>query len=1173
MNLVNSRLSNRVLAGVAVFLLLVLVDNESFSASPVLFVIPFVGLVFLLYLRQQKLADALVLAAQDQKFHAVLDNAADAVLISSPLQKLTYANGQAVLLFGYSLEQLMGLDFSDLVVTDEVERGKTLLVTVAEQQHLACEIWVKCQDGTTKLAEINGSVLPDGSIFTSLRDVTARREIEIRNQINQEQQSMLHELLKKTLKNNASLAETLEGCVEYLLTVSWLSLLPKAGIFIKDGQDGEFKLTVKYHIDQPLHTLCSKLTLGQCLCGRVAATGTLEFTSHVNEGHTVTYPGMEDHGHYALPLVSGNETIGVLILYLQAGTVPDDYQVAFLSSVCDIFAAFMVRKQAEIGILREQENLEERIKRRTAQLRLQEKRTSGILRTMLDGLIQLDASGLIIEINEAALGIFAYASPEELIGHKVTVLMPQGARDEHDAHWLNYDPNSASSTLPTSASSQIIGQRLEVEGLRKDGSRFPLEVAVKALVDDSGLSFIGAVRDMTQQKAAELGREQARIEAERLAKAKSDFLANMSHEIRTPLNAIIGMSELCLLTEIDKRQRNYLENIKVASDGLLHVINDILDFSKIDAGKLQMENIPFVLETVFDQLGSVVGHHSEKQGVELSFVIDEPSQAKILLGDPMRLGQILTNLATNAIKFSTGGNVIIEAALRDTESAEAELLFSVSDEGIGMTPAQVANLFTPFTQADASTTRRYGGTGLGLAICLHLVENMGGEIWVESELGKGSTFFFTVRLGIYGADRRTGVAEFAKRLASNAHKPVLIIDDNPIALENMTRVVGQLGLQVHAANSAEAANRLIHNDESIPEYLLCLIDWKMPGVDGMTCIRQLRALYQSRKMKVPPMLLVTTFSHSDELNQVSAEIDGLLSKPVSSRHLYVEIAHSLGIAEPIMRNTDRRQGKGLQWGRFSHLDILVAEDVEVNQEVVRELLASVGVTIRMACNGVEVLAEVERKMPDLILMDCHMPVLDGYEATQRLRANPNTQHLPIIALTANATTADQEKCFAAGMDAHVAKPIRLELLHAQLSRCVPGLVDDAPAVVVVEKPVEVMRFEFPGVNTDLALKNVGGRQQFLLKMLKKFRDNQGLSFTPEFALAVASGNWDDQYRLAHNLKGVAATLGATLVAACSADLVRAIKTQNSDSRDRLSAELLVQMETVMTGLRTIQDDE
>ena len=315
---------------------------------------------------------------------------------------------------------------------------------------------------------------------------------------------------------------------------------------------------------------------------------------------------------------------------------------------------------------------------------------------------------------------------------------------------------------------------------------------------------------------------------------------------------------------------------------------------------------------------------------------------------------------------------------------------------------------------------------------------MGGRIWLESQLGTGSTFHFTSRFGKEGTERRSGVAALAVKLAEHAEQPVMVVDDNPIARRILEHLIGQLGLEVHTADSAQAALALL-TTHNAPEYLACLVDWRMPGVDGIETIRRLRAAFVAHGADVPPpMILVTAYSHHDDLRDLGREIASVLAKPVSARHVYVELARCLGVFDEETPNPNRRKDADLQWSRFRALDILLVEDVEVNQEVICELLASVGLSVRLAGNGVEALSEVARKTPDLILMDCQMPVMDGYMATRQLRENPLWRKLPVIALTANAMVEDQEKCFAAGMNAHVAKPIRMELLYECMVQCVPS---------------------------------------------------------------------------------------------------------------------------------------
>ncbi len=769
-----------------------------------------------------------------------------------------------------------------------------------------------------------------------------------------------------------------------------------------------------------------------------------------------------------------------------------------------------------------------------------------------------DCQGVFLSCNPAFCELMG-ATPEAIIGRCDDDFFPP----EVAARFRADDDAAAHSTAP------IIVE--EWVNYLSDGHRVLLETTKAPVHGKDGklIGTLGIARDITRHRQLLDELEKARAEALQSATTKSAFLANMSHEIRTPMNAIIGMAELCLSTTLNDRQRNYLDKIKSASDALLRIINDILDFSKIEAGKLEMENSTFVLESVFDQLSSIVALKAESQGIELLYDIDEDT--RLLEGDALRLGQVLTNLVTNALKFSAGGDVIVKVQTTETEPGAVLLQFSVSDEGIGMSPEQVASLFQPFTQADVSTTRRYGGTGLGLAICRHLVGMMGGEIWVESVLGQGSTFHFTAKFRSPGHEGRSGMAELARRLAEHADRPVLVVDDSPMAVSILTQLISHLGLSVETASSyAEALEK---TRAVLPRrYLACFIDWHMPEHDGIATIRDLRGLLTRQSaLPLPPMILVTAYSHHEELSRVSEEIDGLLAKPLSSRHVYVELGRCLGIGgdhDP----GGLRKPRALDWSRFQGMDVLLAEDVDVNQEVIAELLGMVGISVRIARNGAEALADIRRQRPDLVLMDCQMPVMDGYEATREIRSDPALADLPVIALTANALLSDQEKCLAVGMNAHVAKPVRLEILHAAISRCLPewraqtsvaqpGCVEEASGTTLPN---------FPGIETSVGLAHVGGRPPFFLRLLSHFRDNHGRTFVTRFQTALDEADWPTAERLAHSLKGIAQTLGASDVAQASIELLEATRTQQRDPCQAKLPAVAEALDRVTQGLENVE---
>lgn len=662
--------------------------------------------------------------------------------------------------------------------------------------------------------------------------------------------------------------------------------------------------------------------------------------------------------------------------------------------------------------------------------------------------------------------------------------------------------------------------------------------------------------------------QEAKSEAEAATKAKSVFLANMSHEIRTPMNAIIGMADLALSTQLNTRQFNYISKIKSASESLLTLINDILDFSKIEAGKLEIERTPFILETVFQRLSSVVALRAESQGIELYYDIDEDSC--LFEGDPLRLGQILTNLVSNALKFSTGGHVIVKVRTSLQGKQDAELHCSVSDQGIGMSEEQIGKLFNPFTQADSSTTRRFGGTGLGLSISRQLIELMGGQIWVESLLGCGSTFHFTVRLKLIGADRRLSLHEFGARLAERADSPVLIVDDNPVSLNILCRLINQLGLKAEVAASGFEAIRKIQI-EPVTDYLACLVDWRMSGMDGIDTIRQMRSIHTQRQTTAPKMILVSAFSHHSELNEIAGEIDGVLAKPICARYLYVELANCLGMVSADSVPVERRKIAVQQWSRFSCIDILVVEDIEINREVIGELLGNVGLKVRFATNGQECLQSVSVKRPDLVLMDLQMPVMDGYMTTRNLRENPDYLTLPIIALTANALHEEKERCLQAGMNGHVSKPVRMAQLYEQMLDCMPTWQPREPALdselkLSNDPSIDTLAgLAFPGIDLAVGLNHVG-KVPLYLRLLAKFRDTHGATFDNDYAQAQSRNDWGAQVRIAHTLKGTAYTLGAFDLGEAAEKLESAATERDTNACAACLSETLDQLQIVMDGL-------
>ena len=651
------------------------------------------------------------------------------------------------------------------------------------------------------------------------------------------------------------------------------------------------------------------------------------------------------------------------------------------------------------------------------ELRESEEKFRSLATSAQDAIILLDHEGAVSYWNEAAAKIFGYSSDEALGREVHTLLTPQRFYEASQKGFANFRQTGEG---------PVVGKTLELVAVRKDGTEFPVELSLSALQLRNRWASLGILRDITQRKQAETEMCAAKRAAEAASQAKSDFLANMSHEIRTPMNAIMGMTDLVLDTELTPRQREDLNTVKTSADSLLRVINDILDFSKIEARKLDLERIDFNLRSCVEGACKSLSVRSAQKKLELVCHC-APDLPAMVLGDPGRLRQILVNLVGNAIKFTEQGEVVVHVEKLSGTADEGTLHFSVSDSGIGIPPEKQKSIFAAFTQADTSSTRRFGGTGLGLAIASQLVAMMRGRIWVESAVGRGSTFHFTVRMDVPNPPPEQPVQA---RIAVLQDLPVLVVDDNAASRRALGEVLSGWGVRPTASSGASQALTCLQQarDGGKP-YRIVIADAQMPEVDGCTLIERIK---QDPQLAGVPIILTSSGQPGDAADCRELGVSAYLTKPIGEAELLEAILQVLGERESAGQSQSITRHSSNETRR--NFRILLVEDNPVNQLLGARLLQTRGHSVVGAVSGRQALAALEKETFDLVLMDVQMPEMDGLEATAAIRDMERTsgKHLPIIAMTAHAMRGDRERCLSAGMDGYVAKPVNSKDLYAAI---------------------------------------------------------------------------------------------------------------------------------------------
>lgn len=756
-----------------------------------------------------------------------------------------------------------------------------------------------------------------------------------------------------------------------------------------------------------------------------------------------------------------------------------------------------------------------------------------------DAVCFTDQAGKIVYMNRHLMDNYGYTSND--INH-VTIfeLIPPGVTE---AEWRRV-------WALLKEKQQMVSQG---EIRHVNGSKCPVEI-FQSFIDIDGEELICAfAHDVTERNQFQENLKAAKNQAEAANQSKGYFLANMSHEIRTPINVIIGMSHLALDTALNPKQRDYMKKIQQAASGLLEIINDILDYSKIEAGKMEIEELPFDLEDVVSIVSASISALAAEKKIEFILYID-PALPQKVVGDAGRITQILYNLVNNALKFTEHGEILVSVEVVGWRDEAVDIEFSVMDTGVGITQDVQAKVFDAFVQADATTTRNYGGTGLGLSICRQLTELMGGTIDVSSQAGVGSTF--TVRIPF---DTETGsISGPQYREISGAVQglSVLVVDNNDATCRVLNKMLTQMGFGVHIALSGAMALLLLEELKRAGKAVdVAIVDKDMPDMNGLETIRMIR---QNFAAVAHVLLMVTVTDTVEFLKQDDfVRIDGMLTKPLSPSALLDGIVGCYGKMASVRGGKDFDDAKISPPDRIVGARILLVEDHEINRQVAVELLEKAGAKVVVAENGQRALDLLESGQEvDLVLMDIQMPVMDGLTATRKIRllGRPGLNKLPILAMTANAMTGDREKSHEAGMNGHIAKPIDPSLLYATIEKWLPAREPDAKAVDVKSK----MRFDesyakwapIAGVEVAAGIDRLGGNVALYAQLLQKLSVNYA-DTTETVKKLIESGEIEEARHIAHAVKGVASNLSATAMAESAARLEQVLLEKKADSSEEL----------------------
>jgi two-component system sensor histidine kinase/response regulator len=850
-----------------------------------------------------------------------------------------------------------------------------------------------------------------------------------------------------------------------------------------------------------------------------------------------------------------------------------------LGVLISAFNEMLAQIQVRDGALEQARNeLEHRVMERTRDLQkeiversraegetlLQKLRFQQLFENAPIGIVMLDKEERILHVNQSFQDIFQF-SFEELRGRHINEVIVPGS--------LNEEASGFSQTILEG--SVVCGESLRK---RKDGSLLPVEIYGVPILAEKKLDGIYAMYvNITERKRAEAELQKAKLAAEAASRAKSEFLATMSHEIRTPMNGIIGMTELALDTGLTEEQREYLGLVRSSANVLLSLINDILDFSKIEAGKLELDPISFNLRDSLDNIVRTLALREIDKGLELACHV-RPEVPDALIGDAGRLRQVITNLVGNAIKFTEAGEVVLHVEIESQGEDQARLHFAVTDTGIGIPIDKQKTIFEAFSQADSSTTRKYGGTGLGLAISSRIIESMGGRIWVESELHRGSTFHFTASFGLQKVEKHSE----AVRPMDLRELPVLVVDDNATNRRILDDSLTKWHMRPTLVDNGDAALDVLQRaSESDDPFSLVLLDVQMPIMDGFTVAERIK---QNSKLDGVKIIMLTSGGlRGDALRCRDLGVSAYLPKPIKQSELFDAIVGVLSARALATDPTLLITRHSLRPSR-KQFHILLAEDNAVNQKVAVHMLENQGHTVVVANHGREVLAEMEKQSFDLVLMDVQMPEMNGFEATAAIREREKRtgRHIPIIALTAHAIRGDEERCLAAGMDAYVPKPIQAAKLYETIEKLISAVSPKGREISRLEPlagrtvdpnaaiPSESSEPPREVIDRAVVLALSEGDPEFLREVKEVFLESSS-ELLGAIQEAIIQGNAIALERSAHALKGAVSNFGAKGAAEAALTLEKLGHENNLSGAEEVYARLKAEIENIIPALSTLAD--